>query len=61
MRYFTLEASQNPIDQREHTMLCEWHEDGKHMNYGEGPEAEDEEAFVKAVITHLSPHSPTQH
>lgn len=47
-RYFTLESSNTPLP-----VLCEWREDGSHLNYGEGP-APEMAAFVEAVFGHLS-------
>ena len=46
-RYFTLESSNTRLP-----VLCEWREDGSHLNYGEGP-APEMAAFVEAVFKHV--------
>jgi hypothetical protein len=48
--YYTLELGTAP-DASEYTMLCSWVE-GKHVNFGEGPEAEPS-AFLRAVAEKL--------
>jgi hypothetical protein len=48
--YYTLELGIAP-DESEYTMLCSWI-DGKHINLGEGPEAELS-AFLQAVSEKL--------
>jgi hypothetical protein len=47
VRYFTLEKEFAP-DSSAHTVLCEWTQDSKHLNYGEGPPA-DVKQFLKAI------------
>lgn len=44
-RYFTLEISAADPDQ---TTIAEWTDEGQHMNYGQGPDAQIE-AFAAAV------------
>ena len=48
-RYFTLELAAPG----ERPLLCEWSRDGRHSNYGEGPEPEVD-AFAEAVFERLS-------
>jgi hypothetical protein len=48
--YYTLELGIAP-DEREYTMLCSW-VDGKHVNFGIGPEA-GPAAFLRAVAEKL--------
>jgi hypothetical protein len=48
--YYTLELGIAP-DESEYTMLCSW-VDGKHVNFGEGPEA-DPAVFLQAVSEKL--------
>ena len=38
VRYFTLEKGVRR-DAKPHTVLCEWTQDNKHLNYGDGPAA----------------------
>jgi hypothetical protein len=45
--YLTLEKGAN-LDGSERRVLCGWTEDEKHMNYGEGPEA-NLDAFIGAI------------
>lgn len=55
VRYLTLEHSVNLFDASASTVLGEWTADGTHVNYGEGPPADDLPAFVAAVTGHLTP------
>jgi hypothetical protein len=52
IRYFTLEEARSPIDGRRYTVLAEWTHDGKHINYGDGPDPRPA-AFTEAIIPHL--------
>lgn len=51
-RYFTLELGEK-LDGSPRTVLCEWDANGRHYNYGDGPEAEDTAAFITAVRSTL--------
>jgi hypothetical protein len=48
--YYTLELGIAP-DESEYTLLCSW-VDGRHVNFGEGPEAEPA-MFLQAVSEKL--------
>ena len=52
VRMFTLELAEHPVTGVPCTMLCEWTSEGKHVNYGEGPGAEESE-FIEAVLNLL--------
>jgi hypothetical protein len=48
VRYFTLEDGRSVMDGSRYTVLAEWTEDRKHINYGSGPAAAPE-AFLAAL------------
>lgn len=52
MRYFTLELGASALDNRKRTVLCEWTSDGKHLNFGDGPEPKSK-AFLDAILARL--------
>ena len=52
VRYFTLEQGIEEQPGVPRTALCEWAEDGTHLNYGTGP-AVDDEAFIDAALSKL--------
>jgi hypothetical protein len=52
MRYFTLEYGMHILDNTPRTVLCEWTLDGKHLNFGDGPEPKSK-AFFDAILAHL--------
>jgi hypothetical protein len=52
VRCFTLELGVDFRTEKPMTFLCEWAEDGKHYNHGQGPAA-SEDAFVEAIFNHL--------
>ena len=52
VRYFTLEEARSPIDGARYTVLAEWTSDGRHVNYGPGPDPEPA-AFTAAISAHL--------
>jgi hypothetical protein len=47
VRYFTLEKGQRS-DGKGRTVLCEWSQDNKHLNYGDGPAASVKK-FAEAI------------
>jgi hypothetical protein len=44
----------HPFDGVPYTVLGEWTADGTHVNYGDGPPADDLSGFVAAVARYLS-------
>lgn len=52
-RCFTLERGVDFRTDQPCTFLCEWAEDGKHVNHGVGP-AISEDAFVQAIFAELA-------
>ncbi len=57
VRYFTLEDARSPVDGLRYTVLAEWTNDGKHINYGPGPDA-DPPSLVAAIAPHLTDSVP---
>jgi hypothetical protein len=53
VRYLVLEEAQSVIGGQRYTVLAEWTEDGRHVNYGPGPEP-SAAPFVAAVTRTLS-------